>query len=433
VAAIPGVDYSSGRPDVACLVRGGKRFAIRYTSIGSHPKNMTLAETKALTAAGMRVVTVFEESAGRMLQGAAAGENDARVSMVMAEKAGAHKRAPHFFALDVDTHSFTPVQWAACAAYLDAAAKVLGKARVGLYADVRGINKLRSHVTWLWQTYAWSRDDAGVVQWATGVHLQQHKNRVQLCGAEVDHDRALKPLYGQWGVHTYDGVDLRRTQTFARTCDPIPYKMTVAVSRSGIDCSGFMSVLLRSLMGEANVWVRMFATGNIRDLFNAGRLPMLVAGKGDASDFNIGVTFPWEMTSGVGHTAGTLPGIGGVESRGGKGVLLGSLARRHDNPMFRHHYHMRGDAPTAVTPTPTYPPFPGRILRLGMSSPRNGDVWKYQSQMHHRGWDIVIDGDFGPKTRDMTIAFQRDKNLSPVDGEVGPITWKCAFTCPITR
>jgi hypothetical protein len=429
LAVIEGVDFSSARPNVACLVREGKRFAIRYTHIGAkRAKALTRAEALTLTDSGMRVVVVFEETAGHILGGAAAGTAAAQASKLMAEAAGIHKRAPHYFACDVDTHAFTDADWAKCAAYLKACVAVLGKARVGLYGDYRAIRKLRQYVTWLWQTYAWSRDEDGVTVWEPGVHLQQYRNEVELCGGGVDLDRALKPLYGQWGVNVFDGVDLKRAAAFVRSCDPIPYKMTVAVSRTGIDCSGMMSVALRSLRDEANVWLRLFGTGTIAALVEQGRLPFLRVGKGDASDFNIGVVFPWEMTSRIGHTAGTLPTIGGVESRGGVGVLLGAAARRHDNALFRHHYHMKGDAPTATTPTPSFPAWPGRVLRLGV---KGEDVRKYQAQMRHRGWTISVDGDYGPATREVTVKFQREKKLA-VDGEVGRLTWNAAFTTKIT-
>jgi hypothetical protein len=422
--AIPGVDYSSARPDVACLVRNGKRFAIRYTNIAPRrAKSLTRAEALALTDSGMRVVVVFEESAGHMLGGATAGTIAAQNSKVMAEAAGIHKRAPHYFPCDVDTHTFSDADWAKCAAYLDACSAVLGKARVGLYGDARAIRKLRSHVTWLWQTYAWSE---GV--WEPGVHLQQYQNEVPLCGGAVDLDRALKPLYGQWGVNVFDGVDLKRAQAFVRSCDPIPYRMVYEVSRSGIDCSGMMSVTLRSLLDQDNVWVRLFGTGTIAALVEQDRLPFIHKGVGDASDFNIGVMFPWESTSGIGHTAGTLPGIGGVESRGGQGVLLGAAARRHDNPLFGHHYHMKGDAPTATSPAPTYPAWPGRVLKRGMGG---ADVLTYQKQMRHRGWNLSPTGGFGPMTDKVTRLFQKEKGLT-VDGEVGPATWKAAFTARIT-
>jgi hypothetical protein len=123
---------------------------------------------------------------------------------------------------------------------------------------------------------------------------------------------------------------------FARSCDPIPYRMTVEVSRQGIDCSGFMSVLFNCLT-DRDIWVRRFATGTISSV--AAGLG-LKAGKGNpATDFEIGVMFPWESPSGIGHMAGTLAGLN-VESRGGTGVLIGAAARGSRNSLFGHHYHL---------------------------------------------------------------------------------------------
>lgn len=132
-------------------------------------------------------------------------------------------------------------------------------------------------------------------------------------------------------------MSVESCKDFARSCDPIPYKMVFEVSRSGIDCSGYMSVINRCLLGQSDVWRRCYSTGTIRDVYqNYG----LKAGKGDPSkDFEIGVMYPWESPTGIGHMAGTLAGLN-VESRGGTGVLLGSLARGSRNSLFGHHFHM---------------------------------------------------------------------------------------------
>ena len=126
-------------------------------------------------------------------------------------------------------------------------------------------------------------------------------------------------------------------KTFARSCDPIPYKMVFEVSRSGIDCSGFVSVVNRCLLNQADVWRRCYSTGTIKDVFqNFG----LKAGKGDPSkDFEIGVMYPWESPSGIGHMAATLAGLN-LESRGGVGVLIGDAARSSRNSLFGHHFHL---------------------------------------------------------------------------------------------
>lgn len=342
--AIQGVDYSSSRPDPACLYQEGKRFVVRYTNLGAaRAKTLVFTEAKKLTDAGLRIVTVFEETAGHMLDGAAAGTAAARASWAQGKAAGMHPDAPHYFALDVDPTNLTSIQWSRCAAYLDAAAAVLGRHRVGLYGNDEAIDRLRDHASFYWQTYAWSRDENDAVRWADGLHLRQYKNGVTLCGGSVDLDDALTPYYGQWGVNVFMPSDLERAQALARSCDPIPYRMTVEISRDGIDCSGMMSLMCNSLLNKDNVWVRLFATGTIRDLVDAGRLPFLHPGLGDDGDFNIGVIYPWEMSSGIGHTAGTLGGLN-VESRGGDGVVIGSAARGATHSLFRHHYHMKIDS-----------------------------------------------------------------------------------------
>lgn len=425
---IKGVDYSRARPDPACLYKDGQKFAIRYTSIGANTKNISPSESKKLTAAGLRIVIVFEETAGHMRLGAQAGLAAAKASLAMAKLSGAPSWAPHYFALDEDTTNYTASDWLKCAQYLDATASIVGEPQNGLYGDKRAMVKLASKVDWRWQTYAWSRkENSTETEWIPGIEIQQFKNNVTLCGGAVDLNRALVPSYGQWGYHVYTAADLRRAQVFARGEDSDLYKWA-GDGPAGWDCSGFMSGIIASLMGDLTPWDRrMFATGNIATLVERGSLPMIWPGMGDSGDFNMGVVYPWEMNSGIGHIAGTLGGLN-VESRGGDGVVIGSAARGATNPLFRHHFHVKIDAPTLTTPTPTYPPFPGRILKIGV---RGADVRKYQSQMHHRGWAIGIDGDYGPKTAEMTKAFQRDKKLT-VDGEVGPNTWKCVFTCPIT-
>ena len=221
---------------------------------------------------------------------------------------------------------------------------------------------------------------------------------------------------------TLTDTDLRRAQSLARKLDPLAYLFGgIGPPPRGIDCSGFMSALINSLKGESNLYHRLFATGNIKD--RAAALG-LQAGLGDAGDFNLGVMFPWESGSGIGHMAGTLGGLN-VESRGGFGVLLGSDARSARAALFKHHWYL----PIKNATAPSWPPWPGRYLKLGS---RGDDVRRYQVRMRQRGWALDADAIFGPQTDKVTRAFQREKRLT-VDGIVGPATWKAAFTLPITN
>jgi len=54
----------------------------------------------------------------------------------------------------------------------------------------------------------------------------------------------------------------------------------------------------------------------------------------------IGISFPHEMASGIGHVACTLSGVN-YESRGGRGIIKGSAARGATHRLFRHQFHVR--------------------------------------------------------------------------------------------
>jgi hypothetical protein len=54
--------------------------------------------------------------------------------------------------------------------------------------------------------------------------------------------------------------------------------------------------------------------------------------------FQIGISYPDELASGIGHVAATLGGVN-YECRGGDGCLKGSSARGASHALFRHHFH----------------------------------------------------------------------------------------------
>lgn len=60
-----------------------------------------------------------------------------------------------------------------------------------------------------------------------------------------------------------------------------------------------------------------------------------------------------------------------------------------------------------------------------------GALAPWQRQMRNRGWTIDVDGVYGPQTADVTKSFQREKGLR-VDGLIGPMTWKYAWTAKVT-
>jgi Putative peptidoglycan binding domain len=216
--------------------------------------------------------------------------------------------------------------------------------------------------------------------------------------------------------------------------------------------------------------------------------------------FQIGVIYPHEARSGIGHMACTLGGVN-YESRGGRGCLKGTAARGATHPLFRHRFRLEltdaqalcakqyadrcvglpyvwGGVPvrpvggdcsglqsgvycTALglrverlfsTGTwngwyrthgfatddrvPAIPdfgaadrPWPGYAIEKG--SPKAGHIKWIQARLnfaahnHHPVLDgkaLDVDGDFGPLTLKVVVAFQRGHGLQGL-GMVGPKTW----------
>lgn len=189
-----GVDYAWGRPGIGALKTAGVRFAARYLSHDSTGKNLDRAEAEQLSAAGIWILVVWESTANRALDGYDAGAQDARDAEAQARACGMPPGRPVFFACDFDAG---PGDRAAINAYLDGAASVLGKGRVGLYGGYYPIKWAfdGGHITWGWQTYAWSGG-----QWDHRAQLHQYSNDHIIGGVGLDFDTALTGDYGQWQV-----------------------------------------------------------------------------------------------------------------------------------------------------------------------------------------------------------------------------------------
>ena len=83
--------------------------------------------------------------------------------------------------------------------------------------------------------------------------------------------------------------------------------------------------------------------------------------------------------------------------------------------------------PPPPAPVDDVPAFPGEVS-LGSS----GDaVTQTQQRLADRGWNLAVDGDFGPVTDDTVRQYQAEKGLL-VDGIVGPDTWQSLWLSPIT-
>jgi hypothetical protein len=81
--------------------------------------------------------------------------------------------------------------------------------------------------------------------------------------------------------------------------------------------------------------------------------------------------------------------------------------------------------PHGPPPAPTTnPAYPGTPIEVGA---RGSHVRTIQAQLRHRGWDISVDGAFGPATRQVVKRFQERQGLT-ADGIVGPRTWRALWS-----
>jgi hypothetical protein len=194
--SIFGVDYSTSHPSIAALKAAKVHFVCRYIGSKDYTKSrsskwLSPSEYKALKAAGIAVVVVFETTAKRAEGGRAAGVTDAKVAIKELAYCGLPSNTIVYFAVDYDTTVGPNIT-----GYLQGAASVLGIKRVGVYAGYKVVKACfdKGLITWGWQTYAWSGG-----KWDKRAHIQQYSNGHKLGGASVDYDRAMTSNYGQSG------------------------------------------------------------------------------------------------------------------------------------------------------------------------------------------------------------------------------------------
>jgi peptidoglycan hydrolase-like protein with peptidoglycan-binding domain len=80
-------------------------------------------------------------------------------------------------------------------------------------------------------------------------------------------------------------------------------------------------------------------------------------------------------------------------------------------------------------PPPAVPPYQGPLAYPPMRHSDAARMW--QDKMKRRGWNISVDGDYGPGSKAVCMAFQQEKGIRK-DGIVGPTTWNLTWTAPVT-
>lgn len=187
-----GIDYSFGRPDLDAVKAQGFTFVIRYLAEQGGGKVVTRQEAVQIWAHGLALALVYEQGAGRALEGRAAGRSDGQTARLQAHGLGFPENRPVYFAVDEDVQEG---DLPTVDAYLRGTAEVMGSARIGVYGSYRVIEHCAAthSACFFWQTAAWSH---GMV--SSHAHLLQSSNEQLAGGARVDLDTSLKPDFGAW-------------------------------------------------------------------------------------------------------------------------------------------------------------------------------------------------------------------------------------------
>jgi hypothetical protein len=89
-------------------------------------------------------------------------------------------------------------------------------------------------------------------------------------------------------------------------------------------------------------------------------------------------------------------------------------------------------APTRPTVRPTTAPvFEGVVLSTDMVKQNRADVRRWQHRMAARGWDIRVDGRFGPQSAHTAARFAAEKGLKTAPGTVDTAVWEAAWEMPV--
>jgi hypothetical protein len=191
-----GLDYAGGRPGGAAIAAAGFGFVCRYLTPGGPGlpgKLLTPDEAADLRAHGVMIVGNFESTADTMLGGSAQGTADAHQAQAQHAACGGPLDRPIYFSADWDVQ---PAQYGPVAAYLAAAAQVLGGVqRVGIYGSCSVVDWALSNgiAAWGWQTDAWSRGNR-----SPDAHIHQRIQQTTVAGIACDVNEALTADFGQW-------------------------------------------------------------------------------------------------------------------------------------------------------------------------------------------------------------------------------------------
>lgn len=168
--------------EATALKAAGYEFVGRYlVPTDKYRKALTRSEAQMLSAAGLKILSVYETTASRAGEGANAGAKDGKIAYELAKDIGMPQGSAIYFAVDFDARED---DYGAVFAYLRAAKEQLnGEYRLGVYGgyflcrDLMAVNLCDAY----WQTYAWSTYHGKI----EGAENQKQKLRLVSKDAQV--------------------------------------------------------------------------------------------------------------------------------------------------------------------------------------------------------------------------------------------------------
>ncbi|MEJ8546684.1 DUF1906 domain-containing protein [Brevibacillus borstelensis] len=163
------------------MSEAGMKFVCRYLVPASMAwKRLTRSEAELITAAGLKIISVFQRGKNDAAGGAVNGTRDGKAAFQEAKLIGQPEGTAIYFAVDYDA---PPKDYDAIEAYLKAAEKELPGYFVGVYGSYAVVEEMsrRGACSHFWQTYAWSNK-----RLSAAANLYQYNNGQELAGHPVD-------------------------------------------------------------------------------------------------------------------------------------------------------------------------------------------------------------------------------------------------------
>jgi hypothetical protein len=195
------LDYSAGYPGALAVRNAGYDGVIRYLRKegASAVKPITAGEYQDMVLHNLVVGFVYQHvSRDHVKEGRAAGQHDATWALARAMEvtSGVSPRAI-YFAVDYDAPA---MDFGRISQYMQGAADILGRERVGTYGKWAVLNYLFDNnvITYGWQTYAWSSGhNMSPAVYHPQAHLFQRLAQVKVGGISCDVNDVLKSNFGQ--------------------------------------------------------------------------------------------------------------------------------------------------------------------------------------------------------------------------------------------